>query len=164
MNGKVVCNTGPLLALLITDQVDVLRHIFKEVIIPETVHDEILDGGAINSGLSNYRAITWINVMSLSNPPDPLLMTSLDAGEAAVIRLAMELKADFTLIDERKARKIARTIYGQKVIGSARILVEAKRLGLIENVSVILQRMRDGGYWLGDSIVEAVISEAGEKR
>lgn len=106
MNGKVVCNTGPLLALLITDQVDVLRHIFKEVIIPETVHDEILDGGAINSGLSNYRAITWINVMSLSNPPDPLLMTSLDAGEAAVIRLAMELKADFTLIDERKARKL----------------------------------------------------------
>jgi uncharacterized protein len=164
MKGKVVCNTGPILALLISDEVDVLRHIFEEVIIPEAVHNEIVEGGAFSAGLSDYLTIKWIKVLPISSPVDPLLTTSLDAGEAAVIKLAIELKADFTLIDERKARKIARSIYGQKVIGSARILVEAKKLGLIDNVSVILQRMRDGGYWLGDSIVEAVISEAGEKR
>ncbi len=97
-----------------------------------------------------------------STPADPLLITALDAGEAAVIGLARELNADFTLIDERKARKVARTVYGLKVIGSAGILVEAKRHGLIANVGAALQIIRDSGYRIGDSIVEAALREAGE--
>ena len=66
------------------------------------------------------------------------------------------------LIDERKARKIARTIYGLHVIGSARVLVEAKKRGLLDNVGAALQTMRDGGYWIGDSIVDATLKQAGE--
>jgi len=82
-----------------------------------------------------------------------ILRTSLDAGEASVIGLARELHVNLVLVDERKARKIARTIYGLHVIGSARVLVEAKRSGLLDNVGAALQAMRDGGYRLGDSIV-----------
>ena len=88
--------------------------------------------------------------------------TSLDSGEAAVIELARELNANFVLIDERKARKIARTVYGLHVIGSARVLVEAKRRGLLRNVGVALKAMRDGGYWIGDSIVDVALKKAGE--
>ena len=66
------------------------------------------------------------------------------------------------MIDERKARKIARTVYGLKVIGSAGILVEAKKKGLIENVGAALKIMRDNGYWIGVSIVEAALKKAGE--
>ncbi len=57
---------------------------------------------------------------------EPLLETLVDKGEASVIHLVREKGADFVLIDERKARKIARKIYGLNVVGSARILVEAK--------------------------------------
>ncbi len=96
-------------------------------------------------------------------PGSPLLRTSLDPGEAAVIGLARELNANFVVIDERKARKIARTVYGLDVIGSARILVEAKRRGLLDNVAPELQAMRDGGYWMGDSIVDAALKNAGER-
>jgi predicted nucleic acid-binding protein len=98
----------------------------------------------------------------LSNPVDPLLRTALDVGEAAVIELARELSVNFVLVDERKARKIARTIYGLHVIGSARVLVEAKRHGLLDNVGTALQAMRNGGYWIGDSIVDAALKQAGE--
>jgi len=100
--------------------------------------------------------------MALSTRTDPLLMTSLDPGEAAVILLARELNADFALIDERKARKIARTVYGLKVIGSAGILVEAKRQGLIDNVGSALQIMRDNGYRISDSIIDTALRKAGE--
>jgi predicted nucleic acid-binding protein len=51
----------------------------------------------------------------------------LDVGEAAVIGLALEEKATIVLIDERKARKVARDIYGLQPIGTTRILVEAKK-------------------------------------
>jgi predicted nucleic acid-binding protein len=58
--------------------------------------------------------------------------------------------------------KIARTIYGLHVIGSARVLVEAKRHALLDNVGAALQAMRNGGYWIGDSIVDAALKQAGE--
>ena len=162
MNAKLICNTGPLVAFSIIDRIDILRHLFELVAVPEAVHKEILEGGPINAGLSNYRKVKWIKVMTLSNPVDPLLRTSLDAGEAAVIVLARELNANLVLIDERKARKIARTIYGLHVIGSARVLVEAKRRGMLDNVGSALQAMRDGGYRLGDSIVDLALKQAGE--
>jgi len=162
MNAKLICNTGPLVALSMIDRIDILQHLFELVAVPEAVHKEILEGGPINAGLSNYQKAKWIKVMTLSNPIDPLLSTSLDAGEAAVIGLARELNANLVLVDERKARKIARTIYGLHVIGSARVLVEAKRRGLIDNVGAALQAMRDGGYRLGDSIVTVALKQAGE--
>jgi len=162
MNGKVICNTGPLIALSMIDRIDILRHLFEFVAIPEAVHKEILEGGPINAGLLNYRKAEWIKVEALSKPVDPLLRTSLDSGEAAVIGLARESNENLILVDERKARKIARTVYGLHVIGSARVLVEAKRRGLSDNVGVALQAMQDGGYWIGDSIVDAALKQAGE--
>ena len=162
MNGKAICNTGPLVALSMIDRIDILRHLFELVAIPEAVHKEILEGGPINAGLLNYRKAEWIKVVTLSKPVDPLLRTSLDYGEAAVIGLAGDLSVNLVLVDERKARKIARTIYGLHVIGSARVLVEAKRRGLLNNVGAALQAMRDGGYWIGDSIVDAALKQAAE--
>ena len=162
MNGKALCNTGPLIALSMIDRIDILRHLFELVVVPEAVHKEILEGGATNAGLSNYIKAKWLKVMTLSNPVDPLLRTSLDDGEAAVIGLARELNAKLVLVDERKARKIARTIYGLHVIGSSRVLVEAKRRGLLDNVGDALQAMRGGGYWIGNSIVDVALKQAGE--
>ena len=162
MNGKVICDTGPIVALSMIDRIDILRHLFELVAVPEAVHKEILEGGATNAGLASYRKVKWIKVMTLSNLVDPLLRTSLDAGEAAVIGLAGDLSVNLVLVDERKARKIARTIYGLHVIGSARVLVEAKKRGLLYNVGAALQAMRDGGYWIGDSIVDAALKQAAE--
>jgi len=163
MNGKAICNTGPIIALSMIDRIDILRHLFELVAVPEEVHKEILEGGTTNAGLANYRKVKWIKVVALSNPVDPLLRTSLDSGEAAVIGLARELNADYVLVDELKARKIARTVYGLHVIGSTRVLVEAKRRGLLDNVGSELQAMRDGGYWIGASIVDAALKQAGER-
>jgi len=163
MNGKAICNTGPIIALSMIDRIDILRHLFELVAVPEEFHKEILEGGTTNAGLANYRKVKWIKVVALSNPVDPLLRTSLDSGEAAVIGLARELNADYVLVDELKARKIARTVYGLHVIGSTRVLVEAKRRGLLDNVGSELQAMRDGGYWIGASIVDAALKQAGER-
>ena len=159
MQGKVICNTGPLIALSIIDRIDILRHLFEVIAIPEAVHRELMDGGVKNAGLSNYHKVQWIEVMPLSLHTDPLLIKTLDAGEAAVIELARELNADLVLIDERKARKIARNIYDLRVIGSAGILVKAKKYGLLDNISSLLQIMRDSGYWIGDSIVDAALRQ-----
>ena len=66
---------------------------------------------------------------------DELLESLLDIGEAAVISLAPEPKASQVLMDERKARKVARAIYGLQPIGTARILVEAKKKNLLPDIA-----------------------------
>jgi hypothetical protein len=60
MNGKLVCNTGPLIALSLIDRIDLLRSLFEVVIISEAVHQEILAGGPMNLGLLNYQKTKWI--------------------------------------------------------------------------------------------------------
>ena len=162
MKGRLVSNTGPIIALSSIDHLEILKKIFEEVIVPEPVHHEIMQGGKDFAGLGFYRKATWIKVESLADPIEPLLGTLLDKGEASVIHLAREKGADFVLIDERKARKIARKIYGNRVVGSARILVEAKHRGLISNVREALEGMRSAGYWIHDDIVKTALEQAEE--
>ena len=162
MKPAVVCNTGPLIALAIINRIELLKSLFREVLIPETVHKEILEGGASLAGVSAYREISWIKVEPLHTAPDPLLDSTLDAGEASVIQLARQATVELVLIDERKARKLARSVYGLRVIGTARVLVEAKRGGLLENVSEAIREMRASGYWIHDDIVKFALNEAGE--
>ncbi len=55
MSVKLISNTGPLIALSIVDRIDILRSLFGAVAVPETVHNEILEGGPRNAGVSNSR-------------------------------------------------------------------------------------------------------------
>ncbi len=49
-----------------------------------------------------------------------------------------------------------------RVVGTARILVEAKNRGIIETVGDVLDEMRTAGYWIADDIVHQILREAGE--
>jgi hypothetical protein len=162
MKRRLVSNTGPLVALALVERLDVLESLFETTTIPEAVHEEILQGGAIDAGVNAYRRAAWIRVEPLQASLDPLLTLVLDRGEASVIQLAREQAADCVLIDERKARKIARTAYGLKVIGSAGVLVEAKKQGILTSVGEALTQMREKGYWIHDRIVTAALEQAGE--
>lgn len=93
---------------------------------------------------------------------DPLLLSSLDFGEASVLNLAIRKESAFLLIDERKARQIARTVYGLDVIGTIRILIDAKKMGFITNISELIEQMRANGYWIHGSIIEYALQVAGE--
>lgn len=159
---QIVCNSGPLIALGLLGRLDLLKSLFDVVLVPEAVRKEIELGGAKLSGLEDFRRADWIRVVPLQEKHDELLESLLDVGEAAVIRLAREQKAVLVLIDERKARKVARDICGLQPIGTARILVEAKRKNLLPEVAPQFQKLRQEGYWIHASIVEAALREAGE--
>ncbi|WPD20823.1 MAG: DUF3368 domain-containing protein [Candidatus Electrothrix scaldis] len=162
IGGSVVSNTGPLVALAVIDQLDLLKQLFDTVLVPEAVHFELLEGGIAQTGVAAYKQAQWITVKELTTPREPLLDSVLDIGEASVIQLARENNINRVLIDERKGRKIAREIYKLQVIGSARILIEAKRYGHLDNVKNSLTTMQKHGYWLHENIVAAILKEAGE--
>lgn len=158
----IVCNAGPLIALAGIGQVGLLQKLFGEVLVSSRVRDEVEAGGKTGAGASLFANAPWIRAIRLTNLPDPLLETLLDPGEAETIALALQVSAALVLMDERKGRKIARDIYGFAVIGTGRLLTEAKQAGIIPTVRPLIDQMRSAGYWLSDRIVTEILQQAGE--
>jgi len=162
MSERVVCNTGPLIALAGVGQLDLLQKLFSEVLVPEAVRREVEAGGIAGLGKDALQKAPWIRVRPLLGPEDVLLAALLDAGEAAVISLARQESVDLVLVDEVKARRVARDTYGMRVIGTGRTLVEGKRRGHLSAVRPLLDRMQANGYWIAPNIVAEILRVAGE--
>lgn len=99
----IVVNATPMLALDACDQLDLLRSLYKRVLIPEEVDRELAVGGAtaLPIGLTaDHR--TWIEVQPVTNPPSASLLAQLDRGEAEVITLALEMGAAPVLIGDNQ--------------------------------------------------------------
>ncbi len=158
----IVTNTGPLIALSLVERLDILHALYEPVLVPAPVHAEMLHGGKTAQGVQAYSRAVWLNVQSLIAEVEPLLQATLDAGEASVIQLARERAIPLVLIDERKGRKIARAVYDLRVIGTAGILLQAKRQGLISQVAPLLFNMREAGYRMHDAIIAFALKEADE--
>ena len=158
----IVSNTGPLIALDACNQLDLLRSLYDRVVVPEEVERELARGGgtALPSGLTAAHR-TWVDVLPLSNSPSSALLARLDAGEAAVITLALELSAPVVLIDEKRGLKIAREM-GLNAVGSVGTLLLAKRRGLITEVKPHLHLMNARGIRLSIRLIEWAIIQAGE--
>jgi uncharacterized protein len=159
----IVADTGPLIALALVDLLPVLRELFDEVYVPEAVLQEatadmsrpgaaVIDG-AFKSGLITSRAVCI-------NSPYQELIELLDQGEAEALALADELNA-IALVDERKGRKVA-ALHGIKVTGTAAILIQAKRNGLLDAVKPRIQTLSDHGYRLSKQLIDQVLQLCGE--
>ncbi len=53
---RIICNSGPLIALGILGRLDILKSLFDEVLVPEAVQIEIERGGVKLSGLEDFSA------------------------------------------------------------------------------------------------------------
>jgi predicted nucleic acid-binding protein len=158
----VVCNSGPLIALGGIDRLGLLQDLFGVVRIPEEVATEWRQGGKESTGIDALLRATWIEIEALPYAPDPLLVSLLDLGEARAIELAMRHRPCVLLMDESRGRRVARDIYGLQVVGTGRILIEAKRAGLLAAVRPSLEAIRENGYWFSDQIVDEILKQASE--
>lgn len=129
----VVADTGPLHYLVLTGDVAVLPVLFEKILIPQTVYDELVDPGA-PAQLRHWMAAppSWLDIRR--DPPldeHGVAALPLDRGERAAIALALALRADLLLIDERDGAAVARG-RGLAVTGTLGILDLAASRGLIE--------------------------------
>lgn len=161
MTRTVVADAGPLIAFGRIGRLDLLPGVLGKVLVPEAVSAECLVDPSRPGALAIHDGMKR-GVLVGTDDPDPLhpALPVLDAGESAAIRLALKLSVP-VLMDERTGRRIAGNL-GLTVIGSAGILLAAKKRGLIESVAPLLEAFRSHGYHLSDALIHAILKRAQE--
>jgi predicted nucleic acid-binding protein len=156
---KVVSNTTPIISLASIGKLDILKELFNEIIIAETVYNEIK---AKKSYGYEEVELEYITVKAIQGKIyQDLLLNQLDLGEAETILLAKEINADFAIIDENLGYKIAKNA-GLNVVRTLSILLKAKQKGIIKEIKPLLDDMISKGRWYSKTVYKDFLERVGE--
>lgn len=159
----IVSNTSPISNLAQIGQLDLVQQLYKTVLIPYAVYQELSDeraGETINTAI---QVANWLKVQSVENQ-DLVneLRSQVNIGEAEAIVLATEQKANRLLIDERLGRQVAIDL-GVKVTGVLGILLAAKRQNLITATQPIMDDLvTKANFRVSEQLYIEVLKAAGE--
>lgn len=157
---KIISNTTPLISLLKIDRLDLLRGVYEEIIVPKAVFDEI-ERGKIKPYYADISQLDWVQILPIKNKASLLYFLDLDQGEAEVIVLATEIRADLVIIDETLGRRFAKHA-NLRVTGTLGILIKAKQLGLIDKILPLIDAMQSQGIWIGERLKASILAIVNE--
>jgi predicted nucleic acid-binding protein len=150
----IVADSSPFVVLVSVQQIDVLAAVFGEVIIPPQVQSEL----AATKRAEVVRAFiaappSWLRVVAAASVQP---IEGLHAGEAAAIAVALELRADRVIIDERLGRRAA-TERGLRVIGTIGVLEAAAERDLVD-LGDVFERIKRTDFWVSPAFLDQRLS------
>lgn len=153
---KVISNSTPLIILSKIGELEILKKLYGEIIIPRAVFEEVtIKSDAIKN-------LSWIKILEVQDKTDrKIYQAKLHDGEVEVMMLAKEISADLLIIDDNAAKKFAKFL-GFKVTGTLGILVKAKAEKIISEVSPILDKMLAEKFYISKKIKNLILKTAGE--
>ena len=155
----VVADTSVLINLCRIGQAELLVPLYREVFIPPEVATEFRELAEHEPRFAGLAIPTLVRQRPTTRP---WVAEPLHAGERAALSLALELRADAILVDERRAHAAARRL-GLRTIGLLAVLLDAKSLGLLPQVTPLLTALReDAGFWMSDALYARVLRLASE--
>lgn len=151
----VVSDTTALTTLMKAGLQHLLPALFGEVRVPQAVSQELLQ--------FHHALPDWCVVVSASECPVlDALRIAVDEGEAEAIALALELSADFVLLDDKKGRRQAEAL-GLTCLALPALMVAAKRQGLIPSVAEAFATLAvKGRYGVAEHTAALLLRSVGE--
>ncbi|HUJ40233.1 MAG TPA: hypothetical protein VLW54_06785 [Candidatus Acidoferrales bacterium] len=120
----VVADSSPLVILSKLDCFELLPRLFPRVSISEQVHQEVVIAGAGLPGAAEVTRAEWIEVRAIRDVAGLVAAqraSGLGPGEMSTILLAKELGANPVLLDDYRARNLAKQ-EGLEILGSVGLL------------------------------------------
>lgn len=161
----VVSDTSPITNLAAIGQLDLLRQLYGNLVIPTAVYNEMAGVNKLVPGAIEVQTLAWIQTQAVTNYQQVTQIqasqNNIDLGEAEAIALALELQANLLIMDER--RGTVATNYGINVTGILGVILQAKRNGLIVAVKpVIDQLINQVDFRVSSQLYAAILQAAGE--
>jgi predicted nucleic acid-binding protein len=154
----VISDTSPIISLAVIKQLSLLQEFFGEVYIPLAVWEELLADPEQNN-FSDIEDFFTDRVRRISHSNELRLL--MDAGESEAIQLYKECKADFLLIDDKRAREIAESL-DVKCIGTLALLLKAKRMGRIRSLRTLFLELLRHKRYFSKKLLNSLLQDSGE--
>lgn len=151
----VISDTTPLNYLILIDRANILNQLYEVVVIPQAVLDEMLAAGTpdvVRQWIRDRPA--WISVQAVPLSAE-VEMEQIEAEEREAILLAEHLRADLVLLDDLRARQIAKA-RGLTVVGTLGILGDASQRGLID-LHETIDALRETNFRVSDKLIESLL-------
>ena len=104
----------------------------------------------------------WIRVQAVRQPLAPAtLQVPLDDGERAAISLALEVGAQWLILDDYPARRLAVAL-GLPVVGTLGILIKAKQKGLLPAIRPQIKALLQANFYITPALYQHALALAGE--
>ncbi|MBL7066230.1 MAG: DUF3368 domain-containing protein [Anaerolineae bacterium] len=161
----VVSNASPLIALSKLGQLALLPALYDQVLIPQTVYDEVVVAGLREGHADAIVVDHFVRLGRITVHPIQLSgndwdwASQIDLGEAEVIALARDIKADWVIIDNAHARRAARS-QGVLHRGTIGVLLEATSKGLltIREFELLIEEIkRRPEFWISERLCDAAL-------
>lgn len=157
---KAVINSSPLILLFEAELEFILKEIFSEIIVPETVWSEVCESGESDRASMLLPTTSWVKKEKVSLEPE-FTSWDLGKGETSVLSFALRNKSHISVVDDKLARKCAE-VYNIPLIGTGGLLVVAKRQGSLKTISDHLISLQKAGLYISKDVVTVLLKEAGE--
>jgi hypothetical protein len=144
----VIADSSPLLILAKLGCFDLLNRLFPRVFISAEVYHEVVVAGAGLPGASEVANAEWVEVKNLQNQAGLVAAQQkhpLGVGELSTILLAKELDADVVLLDDEKARKLAKA-EGLQVRGTVGLLETLYLRGHLADLRAAFRQLQSHSY------------------
>lgn len=157
---QVVADTSALIALATCKALSLLHDLFDQILVPPAVYEEAtvqgkFDAQALQSFL--HDKIEHVDLTELV-----IAASGLGQGELEAMALYKKLHADRLLVDDARARRVAR-FNGIEVVGSLGVLLLGKRRGLLSAVRPMVDILRASEIRMSEPLLSKVLEMAGEQ-
>ena len=157
----VVSDTTPLISLLKIGRLDLLQKLFGEVHVPRAVFAELTQNPRFTEEAEQVRSCPFLTLATASEERvrGIIAETGLDLGESEAIVLAESLGANLTLIDEIRARAVAKE-RGLRITGTVGILDRAFRLKYLttEETRRCAEALRASGRYISGGLLDGLLA------
>ncbi len=155
MQDLVISDTSCLILLSKIDRLEILRDIYGVVLIPPEVQVEY-------EAAYGRLLPEWINILRPSDESiSKFQLPGLDLGEQNAFALASEHPGALLIVDDERARKIAKRL-GFRFTGTLGVLLVAKELGKIPSIRPLLMQIQRTDFHLSEEIVQQTLKDAKE--
>jgi predicted nucleic acid-binding protein len=154
----VICDTSPILYLILINQIELLPRLYDQIIIPDIVAEEMHAIGApspLKIWITNPPPWLQIRPAPPMNQPD---LKRLHQGEQAAILLAQSIKADLLIVDDLAARQAAQK-QGIQIIGLLGILGEAGRRNWIDFPTTLEQLLKTTNFRASPQLIQDLLTK-----
>jgi predicted nucleic acid-binding protein len=147
----IIADTSCFIILSKINELDLLQKVYGQVV---TTHDIAVEYGEILPD--------WVEIVGvLDHYRQQILETQIDKGESSAIALALETPNSTVILDDYKARKIAKQL-GINFTGTIGVIIKAKLNGIIPSIKPFLQKINQTNFRLSVEIQLLALKEANE--